>query len=52
MYRIQFLGVSITKPQESLEKAIEVKAELTEHFFTDCPDYPLVIVDEDGNPVG
>ena len=52
MYRIQFLGVNITKPTEDLDHAKEVKADLTEHFFTDCPDYPLVIVDEDGNPVG
>lgn len=51
MYRIQFLGVNITKPTEDLEHAKEVKAELTKHFFTDCPEYPLVIVDDNNVPV-
>lgn len=51
MYRIVLDTTVLTKPLETLDKAVAVKKELLAKFFPDYPEDALYIIDEHGIPV-
>lgn len=51
MYRVVLDTTVLTKPLETLDKAVAVKKELIEKFFSGYPEDALYIIDEHGIPV-
>lgn len=51
MYRVVLDNTVLTKPLETLDKAVAVKEELLAKFFPDYPEDALFVIDEFGIPV-